>query len=100
MGQAGIYVDRARALLASPRVVEKKPPRDVAWPIAHPEPPDLAALYALCDGLVLDTGVRLFGRGELHDVTQWLILEKALGWTDDRIVVGERRDVVVVLDLD
>src|SRR5262249_12148341 len=42
----------------------------------------------------------LFGRGELRDVTEWLVLEKALGWADDLIVVGERRDVVVVLDLD
>jgi len=81
-------------------VRERKPPRDVAWPIAHAEPADLGALYQICDGLVLEDGARLFGRGELHDVTQWLVLEKALGWPDDLVVVGERRDVVVVLDLD
>src|SRR3954452_14266611 len=100
MADSGIYVDRARSLLASPRVVEKKPPRQVGWPIAHSEPPDLAALYQLCDGVLLDDGVRLFGRGELGDVTQWLVLEKGLGWSDDLVVIGERRDAVIVLDLD
>src|SRR2546421_9137276 len=100
MAGSGIYADRARRLLASPRVVETNPPRQVDWPIAHSEPADLAALYQLCDGLRLDDGVRLFGRGELGDVTQWLVLEKGLGWPDDLLVVGERRDAVIVLDLD
>jgi hypothetical protein len=100
MSLAGSYADRVATLLASPRVVERRPPRDVAWPIAHPEPADVGALYLACDGLLLDAGVRVFGRGELHDVTQWLVLEKALGWADDLVVVGERRDVVIVLDLD
>jgi hypothetical protein len=100
MADARSYGDRARLLLASPRVRERKPPRGAAWPIAHAEPADLGALYELCDGLALDDGARVFGRGELHDVTQWLVLEKALAWPDDLVVVGERRDVVVVLDLD
>jgi hypothetical protein len=100
MAEAGSYADRVEALLSSPRVVDKKPPRAVAWPIPHPEPADLAALYAACDGLLLEDGVRLLGRGELSDVTQWLVLEKGLAWADDLIVVGERRDVVLVLDLD
>jgi hypothetical protein len=100
MGQAGSYADRVGLLLASSRVREKKPPRAVDWPIPHPEPADLGAIYEVSDGLVLDDGVRLFGRGELGDVTQWLVLEKGLGWPDDLVVVGERRDVVVVLDLD
>jgi hypothetical protein len=100
MAEAGSYGDRARLFLSSPRVRERKPPRGVAWPIAHREPADLGALYELCDGVLLDDGARLFGRGELHDVTQWLVLEKGLGWPDDLVVVGERRDVVVVLDLD
>src|SRR5437588_686623 len=65
MAGSGIHVDRARRLLASPRVPEKKPPRQVEWPILHPEPADLAALYQLCDGVLLDDGVRLFGRGEV-----------------------------------
>lgn len=100
MAEAGIYADRVRALLASPRIVEKKRPRAADWPVAHPEPADFAALYAACDGLVLDDGVRIFGRGELSDVTQWLVLEKGLAWPDDMVVIGERRDMVVVLDLD
>jgi len=66
----------------------------------HDEPADLRALYSVLDGILLDDDVRLFGRGELYDVTQWLVLEKGLGWPDDLVVVGERRDVVIVLDLD
>ncbi len=100
MAEDGSYADRAKRLLASPRVRERKPPRGVGWPITHAEPADLTAMYALCDGFVLDDGARLFGRGELHDVTQWLVLEKALTWPDDLVVVGDRPGVVVVLDLD
>src|SRR6266851_4878494 len=100
MAGAGIYADGVARLLQSPRVRGTRPRRDVAWPVPHPEPPDLSALYAVCDGLELADGVRLFGRGELGDVTQWLVLEKGLGWPDDLVVVGERRDVVIVLDLD
>src|SRR3954470_17653651 len=99
MAEAGSYDDRVRILLGSERVLEIKPARDVAWPIAHPAPADLGALYRACDGLVIEGGVRLFGCGELGDVTEWLTLEKGLGWPDDLVVVGERRDVVVVLDL-
>ncbi|MET0595979.1 MAG: hypothetical protein ABW133_24980 [Polyangiaceae bacterium] len=77
------------------------PPRnDAVWPFRHPEPPDLAALYAVSDGLELDDGVRIFGRGELADVTSWLVLEKGLSWPDDMFVAGERRDIVLVVDLD
>src|SRR5450432_3139795 len=100
MPPVGIHTSRVERLLGSPRVVEKKPHRDVAWPIGHAEPPDLSALYAACDGLELDDGTRLFGRGELRDVTEWLVLEKGLAWGDDFVIVGERRDIVVVLDLD
>jgi len=92
--------ERIALLLSSPRVRETRPPRDVEWPIGYAEPVDLGALYRACDGLLLDDGVRIFGRGELRDVTEWLVLEKGLGWADDLVVVGERRDVVVVLDLD
>jgi hypothetical protein len=72
----------------------------VSWPLPFPEPADLRALYAFCDGLTLDDGFSLLGKGELGDVTRWLLLEKGLDWAPDIIVVGERRDVVVVLDLD
>jgi hypothetical protein len=100
MPDVGIYADRIDRLLASPRVRDRRPPRGVDWPFTHAEPGDLSALYAVLDGLSLDDGVRLFGRGELRDVTQWLVLEKGLGWSDDLAVVGERRDVVIVLDVD
>jgi len=100
MAPVGIHTSRVERLLASPRVVETKPHRDVAWPISHAEPADLSALYLACDGLDLDEGTHLVGRGELHDVTEWLVLEKALAWPDDLVIVGERRDIVVVLDLD
>jgi hypothetical protein len=100
MAPVGIHTSRVERLLASPRVMEKKPHRDVAWPIPYPEPADLSALYLACDGLELDDGTRLFGRGELRDVTDWLVLEKGLAWSDDLVIVGERRDIVIVLDLD
>lgn len=93
--------ERIEALLAAPRITEKKPPREGAWSAPHMEPDDLAALYAACDGLAIDEGgVLLLGEGELWDATRWLVLDKALDWPDDLLVVGERRDRVVVLDLD
>src|SRR5882672_6551603 len=100
MAVVGIHTSRVERLLASPRVMEKKPHRAVAWPIPHAEPADLGALYLTCDGLELDEGTRVFGRGELRDVSEWLVLEKGLDWSDDLVIVGERRDVVIVLDLD
>ena len=101
MANDGSQADRATRLLASPRVKQVVPPRsDATWPFAHPEPADLVALYAACDGVELDDGVRIFGRGELKDVTAWLVLEKGLSWPDDLMVAGERRDIVIVLDLD
>jgi hypothetical protein len=100
MNEAGIYKARVARLFASGRVVAQKPPRDVAWPIAYSEPPDLAVLYAAADGLALDDGLVLFGKGELADVTLWLVLEKGLSWPDGLVVIGERRDTIVVLDLD
>jgi hypothetical protein len=97
----GSHAERATRLLASPRVKHARAARpDAAWPFLHPEPPDLTALYGLCDGLELDGGEHIFGRGELGDVTSWLVMEKGLSWPTDLVVVGERRDIVVVLDLD
>jgi hypothetical protein len=95
-----IYSERVEALLSSPRVASRRPPRDVAWPLAQREPPDLAVLYAACDGLTLDDGSTLFGKGEIADVTRWLVLEKSVGWAEDIAVIGERRDVVVAFDFD
>ena len=101
MANDGSHAERATLLLGSPRVKLARPARpDAVWPFPHPEPPDLAALYAVCDGLELATGEHVFGRGELADVTAWLVLEKGLSWPPDLIIVGERRDIVIVLDLD
>ena len=101
MANDGSQAERATLLLASPRVKRVVPPRpDAAWPFAHREPADLVALYAACDGVELDDGVHIFGRGELRDVTAWLVLEKGLSWPDDLMVAGERRDIIIVLDLD
>ena len=101
MAQGRSHAERVALLLAAPGVKKTNPPRPaIAWPLHFPEPADLQALYAVCDGVETDTGVRAFGRGELADVTQWLVLEKGLSWPSDLVVVGERRDVVVVLDLD
>ncbi|HKQ69236.1 MAG TPA: hypothetical protein VJT73_07855, partial [Polyangiaceae bacterium] len=94
------HLDSVARLMASPRVAERKPRREVDWPIAHFEPLDVRAFYDACDGILLDDGVRIFGKGELRDVTAWLVLEKGLGWPDDIVVVGERRDCVLVVDLD
>jgi hypothetical protein len=97
----GSHAERAARLLASPRVRNAVPPRpDATWPFSHSEPPDLVAFYAACDGVELDDGVRIFGHGELRDVTAWLVLEKGLSWPEDLIVAGERRDSVIALDLD
>ncbi|HEX9295338.1 MAG TPA: hypothetical protein VF881_05870 [Polyangiaceae bacterium] len=100
MPGTGSHLERVALLLASPRVSEKKTPRAVDWPISYPEPADLTALYRACDGLTLEDGVQLLGRGELRDVTEWLVLEKGLTWPDDLVVVGERPGGVIVLDLD
>ncbi|HMI87462.1 MAG TPA: hypothetical protein VK550_25415 [Polyangiaceae bacterium] len=101
MANDGSHAERTALLLASPRVRSAAAVRpDAVWPFAHAEPADLRALYHHCDGIELDDGVRIFGRGELHDVTSWLVLEKGLSWPDDLIVAGERRDIVIALDLD
>src|SRR6266508_1922729 len=100
MPGTGSHLERVALLLASPRVSEKKTHRAVDWPISYPEPADLTALYRACDGLTLEDGVQLLGRGELRDVTEWLVLEKGLTWPDDLVVVGERPGGVIVLDLD
>lgn len=94
------HVARVDALLGSGRARRVRPPRDVAWPVEHREPPDLAALYARCDGLELDDGATILGRGELAATTSWLVLDRGLDWPGDWVVVGERGDAVVVLDLD
>ncbi len=93
--------ERVARLLASSGVQRVAPPRaGVPWPFAAPEPDEVAALYAQCDGLELGDGAVVLGRGELADVTSWLVLDRALDWPPDLVVVGERGDLVVALDLD
>jgi hypothetical protein len=102
-GGASLRLDqRVALLLAAPGIRERLAPRpSVIWPVpGHPEPPDLAALYRGCDGLATGDGVVLRGKGELHDLTQWVVLDRGLSWPDDMVVVGERDDAIVVCDLD
>lgn len=101
-GRAGDFNGRAELLLASPKVRLKRPPSADPWPFGNaPEPPDLAAIYARSDGLELEDGTVILPRGDLERTTAWLKQEKSLeDWPHDLIVVGERTDGVLVLDLD
>jgi hypothetical protein len=101
-GRGGDFNGRAELLLASPKVRIKRPPSADPWPFGDArEPPDLAALYARSDGLELEDGTVILPRGDLERTTAWLKQEKSLeDWPDDLIVVGERTDGVLVLDLD
>jgi hypothetical protein len=64
------------------------------------EPADLAALYAVTDGIELADGTRILGRGEIAAATEWLKGERSLEWGPDLWVIGERDDLVIVRDLD
>ncbi len=64
------------------------------------EPADLAALYAITDGVELADGTRILGRGEIVAATAWLVGERSLEWGPDMWVIGEREDMVIVRDLD
>lgn len=100
-GRSPSLQDRIRAVLASPRVLRILPPRaDAPWAAPYAAPADLQALYEACDGLVTENGFTLLGRGEIHDATRWLVLDRALGWPEDLLVIGERTASAVVLDLD
>lgn len=71
------------------------------WPFECPEPSDIAALYAVTDGIELADGTVILPRGGLASATAWLKQERALDdWPDDIIVVGERGDLVITRDLD
>jgi hypothetical protein len=92
---------RVELVLASPKVRVRRAPSADPWPFEAPEPPDLAALYAVSDGLLLEDGTAILPRGELAQTTNWLKQEKSLeDWSDDLIVLGERNDLVLVRDLD
>jgi hypothetical protein len=87
-------------LLSSAAIEERRPPGPLPAATAFAEPPDLAALYAASDGLVLADGTTILRRGELAAATAWLTQERALEWPEDLVVLGEREDLVIVLDLD
>ncbi|EYF00329.1 hypothetical protein [Chondromyces apiculatus] len=91
---------RVAALLAHPSITERRPPAADPWPCTGPEPPDLAALYAATDGLVLADGTTFLRRGELARATDWLKHDSSLDWPDDLVVLGEQHELVLVLDLD
>jgi hypothetical protein len=94
---------RVLALVASPAAAAatRRPPSADPWPFEAPEPPDLAALYAVTDGIELADGTVILRRAELARATAWLKQEKSLDdWPEDLVVVGERDDVVIVRDLD
>lgn len=64
------------------------------------EPDDLAALWAVTDGLELGDGTRILPRGEVTGATAWLVSDRALEWGSDLWVIGERDDLVIIRDLD
>jgi hypothetical protein len=90
--------DRVISLTAHTAVTQRHPPSHE--PAHAGEPADLAALYAVTDGIELADGTRILGRGEIAGATAWLRAEKSLEWGDDLWVIGERDDLVVVRDLD
>src|SRR5262245_35314546 len=96
---ASSLLARARALLSLPSVVARRPPLDASGAPAS-EPPDLAALYAVADGLELAAGTRILGRETAKEATVWLKHEKSLDWDADLTVIGERDDLVIVRDID
>jgi len=91
---------RIAALLASPKLADRRGPSAAPWPLALPEPADVAALYAATDGLALADGTTLLPRGDIPGTTAWLTHERSLDWPHDLVVVGEREDLVIVLDFD
>jgi hypothetical protein len=88
------------ALLGCPAIAERRGPSEAPWPVAAPEPADLAALHAASDGLALADGTTVLPRGDLARTTAWLIQDRALDWPEDLVILGEREDLVIVLDLD
>lgn len=112
LGGRGDLAARVEALLGCAAVAERRGPSEAPWPLgslaslgslgslAAPEPADLRALYAESDGLVLADGTTVLPRGELARTTAWLIQDRSLDWPADLVVLGEREDLVIVLDLD
>jgi hypothetical protein len=90
---------RARAVVEASSVVLRRPPV-VATGDAGGAPVDLAALYAVCDGLSLADGTTILGDKAAEEATAWLKDEKSLDWDADLTVIGERDDLVIVRDRD
>ncbi|WP_438019226.1 hypothetical protein WMF18_09220 [Sorangium sp. So ce315] len=101
MSAGGDLASRVAALLACAGV-EARPASGGAgaWPHGLAEPPDVAALHAAADGLALPDGTLILPRGEVAQATAWLVEDRSLDWPGDLLVVGEREDLVIVLDLD
>ncbi|WP_437917378.1 hypothetical protein WME73_11170 [Sorangium sp. So ce302] len=98
---AGALASRVAALLACAGVEARPPAAGAgAWSLALTEPPDLAALYAAADGIALPDGTLILPRGDVARATAWLAEERSLDWARDLLVIGEREDLVIVLDLD
>ncbi|WP_437679823.1 hypothetical protein [Sorangium sp. So ce131] len=99
---AGVDLAARVAALIARDGVEARPAEAGAgaWPSGLAEPPDLAALYAAAGGLALPDGTVILPRGEVARATAWLVEERSLDWEDDLLVIGEREDLVIVLDLD
>lgn len=95
-------LDRARAVVEASSVVLRRPPVAATGEPGDPAgaPADLAALYAVCDGLSLADGTRILGGKEAEEATAWLKDEKSLDWDPDLTVIGERDDLVIVRDRD
>jgi hypothetical protein len=90
--------ERVETIVASPRVAARGAPGQRAPGDRAPE--DLALLYTVADGLELDDGTRILAAAEVERATAWLVEEKSLHWEDDLRVIGERDDLVLVLDRD
>ncbi|WP_129346671.1 hypothetical protein [Sorangium cellulosum] len=104
MSAAADLASRVATLLAQDGVEARPPSAGAggagAWPADAAEPADVAALYAATDGVELPDGTRILPRGDVARATAWLVEERSLDWEDDLLVVGEREDLVIVLDLD
>ncbi len=94
------FEERARALAASPRVRVLRPPTPMPTLMPPALPPDLAALYAVCDGLELEDGTVIMSHDGIAEATRWLKEQRELYWSDELMVIGERDDLVIVRDAD
>lgn len=88
------HLDRARAVKA--RATRADPPHPGPRPAG--EPAALSAIYAIANGLEFSDGTRILGRDAIARATAWLVEERSLSWDSALAVIGERDDLVLVLD--